>query len=72
MEIEKLKQYEKKKVRLILNNNYTYVIDIDKVTDNSVEGFDKKGETMFFAPEIISAVIPVSGTQSKFDKEVKK
>lgn len=60
MDTENLKQYENRKVRLILNNGYTFVVDIIEVSPTSLKGLDKNKDEMYFSPDIISAVIPLN------------
>ena len=66
MELELIKKYQGNTVRIFLNNGYTYILEITDVGENSIEAINKKGDVMTFAPEIISAIIRVSGTSKKW------
>lgn len=60
MNIEKLKEGDKKKI--ILKNGMIYSIDITKIYDNIIRGIDKFGQEIEFDGSLIGAIVPISGT----------
>lgn len=66
MQIEILKKFEGKKVRIILKNNFSYSFIVFKITgDNLLEFKDKYGEVLTVEPSYISAVTEINGSSEK-------
>jgi len=69
MQIEILKKFEGKKVRLILKNDFNYSHVIFEITeDNLIKFSDKYGEILTVEPAYISAITEINGK----DKNEKK
>ena len=68
MQIEILKKFEGKKVRIILKNNFSYSFIVFKITgDNLLEFKDKYGEVLTVEPSYVSAVTEINGSSEKWD-----
>jgi len=60
MQIEILKRFEGKKVRIILKNNFNYSNIVFEITeDNLIKFSDKYGEVLTVEPSYISAITEV-------------
>ena len=68
MEIEKIRNYENKIVRIFLNNDFTYVLDSLKIINDEIEGFDVKKRKVTLSPELIIGIVPLSGARFHNDK----
>lgn len=68
MEIEILKKFEGRKVRLILKNNFIYNSVRFYVTqDNLIEFEDRFGEVVTVEPSYISAITKLRGDVKKWN-----
>lgn len=66
MQIEILKKFEGKKVRIILKNNFSYSFIVFKITDDGLIQFkDKYGEVLTVEPSYVSAVTEINGSSTK-------
>jgi len=66
MQIEILKKFEGKKVRIILKNNFSYSFIVFKITeDNLIQFKDKYGEVLTIEPSYVSAVTEINRSSAK-------
>lgn len=60
MELQSLKTFEGKKVRIILKNNFCYSNIIFELRDGSVQFEDKFGDLQVIEPSFVSAISEVN------------
>ena len=59
MNIEDMKIYLKKDVKIVLKNQFTYSGSIDTVGEDSFRFKDKYGQILIFALDQVSAILPL-------------
>lgn len=68
MQIEILKKFEGKRVRIFLKNSFSYSFIVFKITEDSLIQFkDKYGEILTVEPSYVSAVTEITGSSAKCD-----